>query len=134
MNLQFIEPEDHSDTLSASLFVIEFKNLMFSPKRAYWLTDFVSGSSRGRHAHKELNQLMIMIKGSLDLLVSDGKAWKTIKMVEKKEYLYIPSGHWREMRNASSDAVLLVLADAAYNEDDYIRNWNQYLEWISSNS
>lgn len=75
-----------------------------------------------------------MIKGSLDLLISDGTQWHTVEMIEKGDYVFLPAGHWREMRNASNDAVLLVLADAEYLEDDYIRDWQEYMVWISKKS
>lgn len=131
MEIQFIHREDHSDPLSATLGVLEFANIPFVPRRLYWITDFMMGTSRGNHAHKSLNQIMLMARGSLQLVLNHGEKRTIIEMHQKSDYILIPAGYWREMRNASRDATLLVIADAEYLEEDYIRNWGDYLNWFS---
>lgn len=123
---------DKSDPKTANLGVLEFRELGFVPRRAYWISDFVTGTSRGKHAHKTLNQVMLMIKGSLELSLSFGTFTQNIILSENSDYISIPSGYWREMKNATKDAVLLVLADAVYDETDYIRDWHAYIEWFES--
>lgn len=123
--------ETHLDPNSASLGVLEFRNLPFEPKRAYWLSDFKEGSSRGNHAHKTLNQVMIMLRGELDLHLFSGVTRYEYRLTEKSDYILVPAGHWREMKNASTETVLLVLADSHYEEKDYIRSWSEYLIWHS---
>jgi dTDP-4-dehydrorhamnose 3,5-epimerase-like enzyme len=100
-------------------------------KRVYWLSKFVTGVSRGNHAHKTLNQAMIMIRGQLELELSFGYEKTTFLLNEKSDYILVPAGFWRVMRNASMDAVLLVIADSEYSEEDYIRNWDEYIQWHS---
>jgi len=129
MDISFVEREVYSDPKSASLGVLEFKELPFQPKRAYWLSDFKPGSSRGNHAHKSLNQVMILLQGNLDLIVHKGPRRQEFKLDENSNYVLIPAGHWREMKNASNGTVLLVLADSDYDEQDYIRSWSEYLDW-----
>lgn len=131
MELFFITREDHSDPTSATLQVLDFKELPFVPKRIYWLTDFVEGVSRGNHAHKNLTQAMIMLQGSIDLKLSKASESVNLRFSDKDGYLILPPGYWREMKNASQDALLLVLADDIYKEEDYIRNKTEYLEWCA---
>lgn len=130
MEISYIHRETHSDPSSARLGVLEFSNLSFLVKRVYWLSNFVEGVSRGNHAHKNLNQVMLMIKGRLDLELCFGFESKTIELNEQSDYVLVPAGHWRVMKNASPDAALLVLADSEYRPDDYIRNWDDYLLWF----
>lgn len=88
--------------------------------------------TRGNHAHKTLNQVMIMISGRLDLELYYGSEKTKFHLDSKSGYILVPSGYWRVMSNATSDAVLLVVADAEYSEKDYIRNWSEYQEWFAS--
>jgi hypothetical protein len=131
MGISFIAREIHSDPNSASLGVLEFRHLPFQPKRAYWLSDFKAGSSRGNHAHKSLNQVIVLLQGNLDLIIHNGTKRQEFQLNEKSDYVLIPSGHWREMKNASNGTVLLVLADSDYDEQDYIRSWPDYLHWYA---
>lgn len=128
--MRTIEREDHSDPNSARLGVLECFNLPFEVKRIYWLTNFVEGVTRGNHSHKTLNQAMIMISGQMDLELYYGVEMTEYHLDAKSNYVLVPAGYWRVMRKATSDAVLLVVADAKYAEDDYIRNWNEYQEWF----
>jgi dTDP-4-dehydrorhamnose 3,5-epimerase-like enzyme len=131
MQIRGIDREDHSDPSSASLGVLEFYRLPFLVKRVYWITKFVTGVSRGNHAHKTLNQAMIMISGQLELELSCGPKKTTVLLNDQSDYVLVPAGFWRVMRNASLDAVLLVAADSEYSEEDYIRNWDEYIQWHS---
>ena len=127
----FLPRIDRSDPESASLGIVEFSKISFSPKRIYWMSNFVEGKTRGNHAHKTLNQIFIAVQGTLKLELTDGKISKTIYLSRESGYLHITPGIWRVISEASDNAVLLVLADQPYDEQDYIRDWDQYLEWRS---
>ena len=130
MRFSTIAREDHTDPKSATLGVLEFYRLRFDAKRIYWLTNFVDGVSRGNHAHKTLNQAMIMISGQLELELYYGKDKTKLQLNANTDYVLVPAGYWRVMKNASADAVLLVVADSEYSEQDYIRNWSDYQDWF----
>ena len=119
----------HSDPLSAELGVINLEDVPFPVRRIYWISDFKSGAVRGNHAHKNLTQMMIPIVGSLDLVLHDGVDSETIQLSAGDEPAVIKPGMWRVMKNASENAVVMVLASEVYIESDYIRDWNQYLDW-----
>ncbi len=102
-------------------------DIPFSIKRVYYLYDVPSGEARGGHAHKELNQLIIAASGSFDVVLDDGRNKKTVNLNRPNFGLYVTEGIWRELVNFSSGAVLLVLASNLYNEDDYIRDYNEFL-------
>lgn len=120
---------DKSDPTSASLSVLEFSFLPWIPKRIYWLDTFVDGATRGLHAHKKLNQLFIVMRGSVEIQVYEGTSMKNIELAQGGNQLLLGPGLWRVIHNASSDAQLLVVADSPYDESDYIRSWEEYLEW-----
>jgi dTDP-4-dehydrorhamnose 3,5-epimerase-like enzyme len=131
VNIHFLTREGYIDPQSASLGVLEFEHLPFEPKRAYWISDFKEGATRGFHAHKNLNQIMILLRGSIDVFLYKGTSCLKFNLKENSDYLVVPSGHWREMKNASHETVLLVLADSKYDESDYIRSWPEYIKWHS---
>ena len=119
----------HNDPLSAELGVINLEDVPFPVRRIYWISYFKSGAVRGNHAHKNLTQLMIPIAGSLDLVLYNGVDSETIRLSAGDEPVVIKPGMWRVMKNASENSVVMVLASEVYVESDYIRDWNQYLDW-----
>lgn len=100
--------------------------LPFKINRIYYLYDIPGGESRGGHAHKKLEQLIIAASGSFDITVDDGRAKRTVHLSRPNAGFYLPSGIWREMNNFSSGAVCLVLASEHYKEDDYIREYDEF--------
>lgn len=110
--------------------IIEFGSVNFDPKRIYWLSDIPMGSIRGRHAHKTLKQLFVLVQGSLFVEIYRGSDKKTYELNSPGEALEIQPGLWRNICDASPDAVLLVLCDQSYSESDYIRNFEDYLAWF----
>lgn len=127
--MQHFKRELHHDARSAFLEVIEFSNLPFLPQRVYWMYNFVSETTRGNHAHKSLRQLFILIQGTVHLEISDESSSQTFILNQDSNHLFLESGFWRVIRQASHDAILMVLADQPYDEDDYIRDWDEFLNW-----
>jgi dTDP-4-dehydrorhamnose 3,5-epimerase-like enzyme len=101
----------------------------FEIKRVYYIYDVPNGSERGGHGHIELQQLIIAVKGSFDILIDDSFNSKTLKLSDQSKGLLMPSGIWRELSNFSSGTICLVLASEIYKEDDYFRNYKNFTEW-----
>ncbi|AVI49930.1 hypothetical protein C5O00_01610 [Pukyongia salina] len=109
-----------------NLSVIEKDVLPFTIKRVYYLYDVPSDSSRGGHAHKELKQFIIALSGSFDVVLDNGSARRSFTLNRPNKGLLIPSGVWRELENFSAGSVCLSLVSDYYNEDDYIRDYNEF--------
>jgi hypothetical protein len=105
-------------------------NIPFPVKRLYYLYDVPSGENRGGHAHKELQQLVVAASGSFDILLDDGINKKVVRLNRPDYGLLIFPGIWREIFEFSSGSVCLVLASIKYNELDYIRNYQSFIEYI----
>ena len=124
---------DFSDLNSAKLKVLEFTQLDFVPKRIYWMFDFVEGVSRGNHAHIRLKQYFFAIRGSVVVDLFNGNEIESYSLSTNSGMLSVNPGQWRVIRNASPDAILMVIADREYDESDYIRQWDSYLAWYYKN-
>lgn len=98
----------------------------FDVKRTYYLYDVPGGEARGGHAHKELRQLVIAASGSFDITLDDGNVKRTFSLNRPYLGLLIVPGIWRELNNFSSGSVCLVLASMKYEEDDYIREYEEF--------
>lgn len=106
--------------------VVENEVIPFDIKRVYYLYDIPSSSIRGGHSHKKLQQVLIAISGSFDVVLKDGNDVKTVTLNKPDKGLLIKHNIWRELENFSSGAVCLVLASAVYEEDDYIRDFDEF--------
>lgn len=113
--------------------VLENGVVPFEIKRVYYLYDIPSTSKRGGHAHKKLNQILIAISGSFDVVLKDGTDKKVITLNKPDKGLLITNNIWRELDNFSSGAVCLVLASEVYDEDDYIRSYKSFVSYIKTN-
>jgi hypothetical protein len=102
----------------------------FNTRRVYYLYDVPGGSERGGHAHKGLYQLIIAAGGSFDVIIDDGKYKKIIELNRPYFGLFIVPGIWREIINFSSGAICLVLASEKYSEDDYIREYKDFKNYV----
>lgn len=125
--------QPHGDERGQLVALEEFKDIPFRVKRVYYMYDTVKGVIRGKHAHKMLEQILICIHGSCKIRLDNGKEQKVIPLEKPYEGLYVPNFMWREMYDFSSDAVLMVLASELYNESDYIRNYDEFLQTIKDN-
>jgi hypothetical protein len=106
------------------------KHIPFSIERVYYLYDVPGGAERGGHAHKELQQFIIAMSGSFDILLDDGTEKKRFHMNRPYYGLYVCPMTWRELDNFSSGSVCLVLASHPYDESDYYRSYDFFLKAI----
>lgn len=111
-NLTFVEGRNH---------------IPFDIRRVYYLYDVPGGSERGGHAHRALNQLIIAMSGSFDIHLDDGVSKKSVHLNRSYYGLRVCPMIWREIDNFSSGAVCMVLASDYYDEQDYYRDYNQFL-------
>ena len=119
-----------SDPRGNLTFIESNKHIPFEIKRVYYLYDVPGGETRGGHAHKNLQQLLIAVSGSFDVVVDDGYEKRRYHLNRSYYGLFIPTMIWREMDNFSSGSVCLVLASDFYNEDDYIRDYDEFLKEV----
>ena len=117
--------EDRRGNLS----VIENDIVPFDIKRVYYLYDVPSGSERGGHAHKELKEFLVALSGSFDVVLKDGEEQEIVTLNKPYEGLLINPGIWRELQNFSSGSVCLVVASEVYIEEDYIRDFDEFLNY-----
>jgi len=104
------------------------QDIPFCIKRAYYLYDVPSGTSRAGHAHKGLEQILLAVSGSFDVVVKDGKNSHRYHLNRPNIGLYLPNMVWRELDNFSAGAVCFVLASQHYDESDYYRDYESYLK------
>jgi hypothetical protein len=109
--------------------VNELVDIPFRIARVYYLYDVPGGASRGGHAHKELHQIMVAASGSFDVLLDDGCERRITSLNRPYVGLRIVPGVWRELVNFSSGGICLVLASMRYDPDEYIRGYENYLEF-----
>jgi dTDP-4-dehydrorhamnose 3,5-epimerase-like enzyme len=125
--LTFLTKGDERGNLIA---LEENKNIPFKIKRVYYIFDTKEGVIRGLHAHKNLEQVLICVNGSCEILLDDGKEKSIIKLENRNEGLFIEKMVWREMFNFSADCVLMVLASDYYFEEDYIRDYEEFKNYL----
>lgn len=125
-----IELNKHHSPRKGNLSVVENGDTVpFDVKRVYYLYDVPGGESRGAHAHKNLSQLIVAVSGSFTVTLDDGNIKRSFVLDRPYQGLYITPGLWRDLENFSSGSVCLVLASDVYNEDDYIRDYDEFIEY-----
>lgn len=131
MTPRILELKSLGDPRGALVAVEAESTVPFQIKRVYYVYRTGSGVERGFHAHKALQQVAIAVSGSCEMVLNDGMSETSVLLDSPEKGLYIGPGVWRVMRNFSSDCVLLVLADQHYDEDDYIRDYNKFQQWLA---
>ena len=116
-----------SDPRGNLTFIEGGSHIPFDIQRVYYLYDVPGGAERGGHAHKGLQQLIIAMSGSFDVLLDDGVNKKRVHLNRSYTGLYVCPMIWRELDNFSSGSVCMVLASNKYDEDDYYRDYDQFL-------
>lgn len=111
-NLSFIEQEQH---------------IPFSIERTYWIYDVPGGEIRGGHAYWSLQEFIVALSGSFDVVLHDGNKEFRFHLNRSYHGLYVPRMYWRSMENFSTNSVALVLADKAYDEHEYIRDFTEFI-------
>lgn len=125
-----LEMDRHHSDRRGNLTVVENGDtLPFDVKRVYYLYDVPGGESRGSHAHKELSQLIIAASGSFTVTLDDGTCKRSFFLNRPYQGLYIKPGLWRDLKDFSSGAVAMVLASEIYQEDDYIRTYDEFKQF-----
>lgn len=122
--------QQHGDERGQLVALEEYKDIPFQIKRVYYMYDTGKGVRRGFHAHKSLEQILICIHGNCKILLDNGEEKKIVSLERPYEGLYIANDMWREMYDFSEDAVLLVLASDFYKEEDYIRDYDEFLAFV----
>ena len=122
--------QQHGDARGQLISLEEFRDIPFEIKRVYYMYDTGKDVRRGFHAHRSLQQILICIHGTCKILLDNGKEKKVVSLEKPYEGLYVSNNMWREMYDFSPDAVLMVLASDYYKEDDYIRNYDDFLKMI----
>lgn len=115
-NLSFIEEETH---------------IPFTIKRTYWIYDVPGGEKRGSHAFRESQEFIVAISGSFDVVLHDGKKESRYHLNRSYYGIYVPRLTWRTLENFSTNSLALILSSTAYEESDYIRNFDQFLSCFS---
>ncbi|MEK6372951.1 MAG: FdtA/QdtA family cupin domain-containing protein [Acidobacteriota bacterium] len=110
-NLTFIEGERH---------------VPFRIRRAYWIYDVPGGEVRGGHAYRTLDELLVSLSGSFDVVLDDGRERRVVPLNRSYCGLLVPRMIWRHVENFSTNSVCLILASAPYDEDDYIRDYDLF--------
>ena len=132
MEARIIQLPKIEDVRGNLTFVESSGAIPFDIKRVYYLYDVPGGASRAAHGHKELQQLVIAMAGSFDITIDNGSEKSTYSLNRSYYGLYIPPMTWRDLDNFSSGAVCLVLASEFYDESDYFRDYDQFIEAVKT--
>jgi hypothetical protein len=118
-NLSFIEEENH---------------IPFKIARSYWIYDVPGGDSRGGHAYSALQEFIVALSGSFDVILNDGTTEQVFSLNRSYYGLFVPKMYWRTMENFSTNSLALILADKPYQESEYIRDFEDFKRLRHGNS
>lgn len=121
--INFPKIEDPRGNLS---FVEEERHIPFTIERVYWIYDVPGGQVRGGHAFKKQQELIVALSGSFGVVVDDGCEKQTFNLNRSYYGLFIPAGYWRQMENFSTNSLALVMSSTCYEEQDYIRDYEEF--------
>ena len=125
-----VELDKHHSDREGNLTVVENgATLPFDVKRVYYLYDIPGGEGRGAHAHRDLEQLIIAASGSFTVTLDDGYSKRSFFLNRPHQGLYVKPGLWRDLVDFSSGAVAMVLASEVYQKEDYIRDYQEFLDF-----
>lgn len=136
-NCYHLEAQKFVDGFDGLLGIIENnKQIPFEIKRVYFIHNLINHEKviRGKHAHKKLEQALFCINGSCTILVDDGENQKEVELSNSHQGLYLGPSLWHEMKNFQNNCILLVCASDFFSESDYIRNYQDFVEFIKNNN
>lgn len=114
------------DTRGNLSFIEELQHIPFKIKRVYWIYDVPGGETRGGHAYRTLNEFIVALSGSFDVVLNNSKKEMRFSLNRSYYGLFVPKMYWRKLENFSTNSLALILADEFYNKDDYIRNFEDF--------
>ncbi|SFZ70026.1 sugar 3,4-ketoisomerase [Chitinimonas taiwanensis] len=130
MDIRLFPLQKHGDDRGSLIALEEGRNVPFTVRRVYYLFETKPGVRRGFHAHRDLKQLVVAVRGSCRFLLDDGREQIELLLDNPAQGLLVESMIWREMYDFSEDCVLMVLASALYDESDYIRDKAQFMALV----
>lgn len=111
----------------------EFKDIPFKIERTYWIYDVPGGETRGGHAFKKTEEMIVALSGSFDVFLDDGKGKQIFHLNRSYYGLFVPKGIWREMANFSTNSLALVLSSTKFDVNDYIRDYEEFKRYKNEN-
>ena len=127
-DVRIVELPKFADPRGNLSFVEQLNHIPFEIKRTYWIYDVPGGENRGGHAFKENQEFIVALSGAFDVIVDDGLNKKKYTLNRSYYGLYVPAGLWREMENFSTNSLALEFGSIHYDENDYIRDYDEYLK------
>lgn len=128
---QLIELPKFADPRGNLSFLENNNQIPFKVARSYWIYDVPGGETRGGHAFKENDEFIIALSGAFDVVLDNGKEMQKFQLNRSYYGLYVPKGWWREMENFSTNSVAFVLSSIQYDENDYIRDYEEFKSWAN---
>lgn len=129
----FLSLEKNHEPEGNLTFVYNQVHIPFDIHRVFYSYDIPGGESRGAHAHRECHQLLVAASGSFEVVLDDGVNRRTVTLNRPFYGLYVPPGIWAEEQGFSSGSICLVLASHPYSEEDYIRSYDEFLQYVKAN-
>lgn len=130
MKAKVIELPKFLDQRGNLSFIEEIKHIPFKIKRSYWIYDVPGGENRGGHAFKNNEEFIVALSGGVDIFIDEGNQTQIYNLTRSYYGLYVPKGCWREMKNFSTNSVVLILGSEPYDAEDYIRDYDEFLKFI----
>lgn len=134
MNYKMINFEMHGDDRGCLIALEKFNNVPFDIKRVYYIFDTKPNVTRGKHSHKELEQVLICTSGSCKIRLDDGVDKVEVLLDKPSKGLFVGKNLWREMYEFSEGCVLMVIANEYYDADEYVRNYDEFLAQVSASN
>lgn len=123
---QLVQLPRIGDSRGTLTFLEGERHIPFAIRRAYWIYDVPGGEVRGAHAYRALQEFIVAVSGSFDVVLDDGRQEVVHTMNRAYQGLFVPSLLWRQLRNFSTNSVALILASAPYDEHDYVRDYRTF--------
>ena len=128
---QLIELPKFADPRGNLSFLENENQIPFKVARSYWIYDVPGGETRGGHAFKKNDEFIIALSGAFDVVLDNGKEKQKFQLNRSYYGLHVPKGWWREMENFSTNSVAFILSSIPYDENDYIRDYEEFKSWAN---